>query len=165
VKGEGIMMAHTLAAKQPASVKAILLFVAGFVCVLTFHRLAGLLLAVAGILPGPYDPWPMQPVPPFGVPRIASLAFWGGLWAVLIGFTFVGRAHGPGYWLGWILACGILPPLGSLYLVPWIKGLPITGLSELPFRFAVSSFFNGGWGLSIALLLALTGARKVLWRH
>jgi hypothetical protein len=159
------MVAHTTTARQPSSIRATWLFIAGFVCVLTFHRLVGLLLAAAGLLPASYDPWPMQPVPPFGVPQIASLAFWGGLWAMLIGFAFVGRAHGPGYWLGWTLACGILPPLGSIYLVPLIKGLPVASLSELPFRFAVSSFFNGSWGLSIALLLAFTGARKALWRH
>lgn len=159
-------MAETLVARQPAALRALMLFIAGYVGVLTFHQFTGWLLLTTGVIPaGGYEPWSMAPVPPFGVPSVFSMGFWGGLWAVLIGFVFIGRAHGPGYWLGWLVACGILPTLGFLYLVPYIKGLPVVTAADLPVRFTFGFLFNGIWGLGIALILAVTGLRKGLWRH
>jgi hypothetical protein len=159
-------MTGAVVARQPAGLRALWLFVAGFISVLTFHQFAGWALLATGILPpGAFHPWPLTPVPPFGVPSLISMGFWGGLWAVLIGFVCVGRAHGPAYWLGWLLACGILPTLGFLYLVPFIKGLPIAAPAEVPVRFAIGFVINGSWGLGNAILLALTGLRASLWRR
>lgn len=159
-------MAGIMVARQPAALRAMWLLVAGFVGVLTFHQFTGWLLLALGILPpGSYTPWPMDPIPPFGVPSVFSMGFWGGLWAVLIGFVCIGRAHGPGYWLGWLIACGILPTLGFLYLVPWIKGFPVAALADLPVRAAFGFLFNGVWGLGVALILAVTRLREGLWRR
>ena len=36
---------------------------------------------------GPFAPYPTAPVPPFGVPRIADLCFWGGLYGAVFGLA------------------------------------------------------------------------------
>ena len=62
---------------------AVLGFCAGFLAVLIFHQGVILLMYGGGLVPNP--PFPMRPVPPFGVPQVISLAFWGGVWGILIG--------------------------------------------------------------------------------
>ncbi|MFI5001579.1 MAG: hypothetical protein ACHQK9_17005 [Reyranellales bacterium] len=55
----------------------VIAFVAGFASVLVFHQLG---LWIANELHYARVPlYNMRPVPPFGVPTILSLAFWGGL--------------------------------------------------------------------------------------
>ena len=61
-------------------------FIAGAISVVTFHAaMWGALhyLALPGLtMPKPY---PLDAIPPFGVPRELSLMFWGGLWGALFG--------------------------------------------------------------------------------
>ena len=48
-------------------------FVAGSAAVLVFHQGTAWLLSQLGLWP--FRPFPMDAVPPFGVPRVASFAF------------------------------------------------------------------------------------------
>ena len=66
-------------------------FIAGFVSTLVFHQGVLWLLYAGGI--SPRAPWNMTPVPPLNIPAVISLAFWGGLWGIVL--------WGPDRWFGW----------------------------------------------------------------
>ena len=74
-------------------------FAAGVVSVLLIHQTVWAVLhylAVPGLTMPPA--LPMDPVPPFGVPRLINLCFWGGLWGA--GFAAVWRWERRTYWIG-----------------------------------------------------------------
>lgn len=57
-------------------------FAAGFAAVLVFHQLTvGAMYAVGVTQNAPYS---LQAVAPYGVPRVVSTAFWGGVWGALL---------------------------------------------------------------------------------
>ena len=83
-------------------------FVAGFLATLVFNQSAGFVLNKVGIAPPGFTAWALDPVPPWGVPTIVSKAFWGGLWAVLLGLV-LRFTRGGAYWASWILLGAVLP--------------------------------------------------------
>ena len=99
-------------------------FVAGFLATLVFNQSAGFVLNKVGIAPPGFTAWALDPVPPWGVPTIVSKAFWGGLWAVLLGLV-LRFTRGGAYWASWILLGAVLPSLVGIFIVPPLKGLPI----------------------------------------
>jgi hypothetical protein len=126
-------------------------FAAGFLAVLLFHQPAIGIFHVLGLAPN--APYAMQAVPPLGVPRVISLAFWGGVWGMvfaiprpylprrgraflLAGFLF--GALAPTFF-GWF----VLAPLGGR---PVARGWQIANMWRGP-------VFNGIFGLGTALLL------------
>lgn len=131
-------------------------FVAGFLSVVTVMAAAWWLTRAAGFIPPTAPPlWSMVPaVPPFGVPRVLNLAFWGGVWGAGLNLIFRDLS-GAGYWLAWFLAGAIAVAGGAIFIVPMIKGLPITNLT--PQRFMVSGFLNGMFGLGAAIWLTILG--------
>jgi len=77
-------MAPTLPAR------ALLGFLTAALSVLTFHQLMlGLLhiLAIPG-LEIAATPYRFTPVPPFGVPVLLNLCFWGGLYGLVFGIAY-----------------------------------------------------------------------------
>jgi hypothetical protein len=125
-------------------------FVAAVVSVLTFHQGMWAIfhfLALPGL--GMPAPFPTDGVPPFGLPRIVSLCFWGGVWGALFGAVYRGPRASL-WWAGLIL--GFAAALTGLFLVAAIKGLPIGG-SWMPGNWIKSLTINGAWGLGVGLLL------------
>ena len=57
-------------------------FIAGFASTLVFHQGLLWLLYTAGF--SPRAPWNMAPVPPLNAPAVISLAFWGGVWGIVL---------------------------------------------------------------------------------
>ena len=53
---------------------ALLGFIAGFLAVLTFHQSLWYLLNLVGLIPLDRPAWPLDPIPPFGVPSVISKA-------------------------------------------------------------------------------------------
>jgi hypothetical protein len=94
-------------------------------------------------------PFPIDPVPPFGVPRLLSLCFWGGVWGALFGVVWRGRRDSM-WWAGIIL--GFCAALTGLFIVAAIKGLPIGGNWQVG-NWVKSLTINGTWGLGVGLLL------------
>jgi hypothetical protein len=132
----------------------ILGFVAGFVAVLIFHQGLWYLFNQIGLIPPERPAWPLDPIPPFGVPSVISKAFWGGVWgAVLV--LLLGRFSGASYWANWILVGAIALPLVGFFVVSPLKGEPIPQLWP---RFPVAMLLNGTWGFGTAFLLRLAGA-------
>lgn len=129
-----------------------LAFLAGFVSVLVFHQGAWAALHAGGVVPTPA--WSVDPIPPFGVPKVVSQAFWGGLWGIALALILA-NAKGGAYWGGWIILGAVLLTLVALFVVPVVKGQPIA--ASLP-RFGIGAFVNGMWGLGTALFLKVIGA-------
>lgn len=151
--------AEPLGAVRPG-MRLIIGFIAGFLATVVFHQIGLLVLHRIGVTPG--TPWQMSPVPPFGVPRVISLAFWGGVWGIV--FVLVERilARCPGgYWVGAIVFGAVFPTVFSWLVVAPLKRLPL-GYGFHPSGILVALIVNGLWGLGTAVFLAIlpgAGAR------
>ena len=125
--------------------KSILPFVAGFLATLLFHQGLIALLHAAGAIP--FAAWDMASTWPLAVPRVISLAFWGGVWGVVLA-ALIGRRRGVRWWGGWVLLGAIAPTAVALLVVLPLKGIPVTaGIVVL------GAVLNGFWGLGTAILL------------
>src|SRR5918992_5968318 len=95
-------------------------FIAGFLATLIFHQLALALLWSVGLAPA--GPFSLAATPPFGIPAVFSLAFWGGVWGILFGLVEGSFPRGSRYWLMAFLFGAILPSLVALFIVLPLKG-------------------------------------------
>src|SRR2546428_13441233 len=102
-------------------------FIAGFASTLVFHQGLLWLLYAGGF--SPRAPWNMTPVPPLNIPAVISLAFWGGLWAILL-WALIGASSGGPYWIMALLIGAPGPGPGA-----WFVVMPTTGMGH-----------PGGWG-------------------
>jgi hypothetical protein len=120
-------------------------FAAGFAATLLFHQGLFALLHAAGAVPVPA--YNFTPTAPLGVPAVLSLAFWGGIWGLVIA-ALIGHRTGAQYWL-WAMALGAIGPSAvALGLVFPLKGLPVDGRTVVG-----ALMLNAAWGLGLALLL------------
>ncbi len=135
---------------MPAAINRIALgFVAAVISVLTFHAAAWEAFHLADLMPPPY---PMRPVPPLGVPQIASLCFWGGVWGAVFGLILPALPGSVPMWLRG-LGLGIVAALVGLFVVAPLKGAPIAGGWQA-MAFVRSFAINGFWGVGVGLLLS-----------
>jgi hypothetical protein len=131
-------------------------FVAGFLAVLIFHQGLWYLLHEVGMIPPERPAWPLDPVPPFGVPSVISKAFWGGLWGAALA-PLLGRWRGEAYWAAWILIGAVALTVTALYVVSPLKGEAVRALWP---RLYYALLVNGAWGFGTALVLKLFGAAR-----
>jgi hypothetical protein len=147
-------MAQSARARSPAAAGRLGHgFVAGFLATLLFHQPGLALLHSAGLIGD--EGFDMQPVPPFGVPALVQLAFWGGVWGIAFALLERVLARCPGgYWLGAVLFGAVVPPLAFRLVALPIKGLPVGyGFS---FRsIAAVLIVDGLWGFGTAVLLRI----------
>jgi hypothetical protein len=134
-------------------------FVAAFLATLTFHQIGIWVLHAAGLTGA--TPWTTTPIPPFGVPSVISLAFWGGVWGIL--FVLIERwlARSPGgYWVGAALFGAIVPTLVLMFIVFPLKGRPLGG--GFAWQLIVTLLIaHGLWGIGTAVFLGvLSGWRS-----
>jgi hypothetical protein len=127
-------------------------FLAGFLSTLVFHQGTLAILHAAGATKR--SPYSMAHTAPLGVPAVLSLAFWGGLWGILLWLT-IARFQGTGrYWLLAAVIGAIAPSLVALFLVFPLKGQPVAGGGKADV-IAGALILNGMWGLGVALLMRL----------
>ncbi len=137
--------------------RAVLGFIAAALSVLTFHQLMLGLLHVLAI-PGleiAATPYRFAPVPPFGVPVLLNLCFWGGLYGVVFGLLFP-KITLP-LWLAGLLL-GLLAVLVGFFVVPTIKGLPIGGGWVIN-NWIRSILINGCFGVGVGLIYPFLSGR------
>ena len=132
-----------------ARIRLCLGFVAAVLSVLIFHQGMWEALHLAGMMPPAY---PTNPVPPFGVPLILDLCFWGGVWGAVFGLVLPALPRAPMWVLG--LGLGIAAALTGIFIVPLIKRLPVShnlaaGVFERSF------LINLCWGIGVGLILPL----------
>ena len=104
----------------PPATRAGLGFVAAATSVLVFHQGVVSILHSLGL--SPLGPYRTVLVPPFWVPAIVSLCFWGGVWGALFG-AVAWRLPVP-LWVGG-MAIGLLAMLVGWFIVAPIKHLPM----------------------------------------
>ena len=126
-------------------------FIAGFVSTLLFHQGVLWLLYASGL--SPRAPWNMTPVPPLNAPAVISLAFWGGLWGILL-WILIGASGAGTYWIK-AIAIGALGPS----LVAWFVVMPIKGLGPAggwDSKIIIGGLLlNSAWGLGVGLIMRL----------
>ena len=139
-----------------APTRALLGFAAAVISVLTFHQAMWALLHVAGIMPP--APYPMNPTAPLGVPLIASLCFWGGLYGLFFGLAL---PHLPPRVPTWLLGLGLglLAAVVGWFVVAPLKGQPAAS-GFVPLRMLVSVLINGFWGVGVGIILPLLMNRR-----
>jgi hypothetical protein len=136
-------------------VRVVLGGVSAVLSVLIFHQgMIALLhvLALPGLTVG--APYAMAPVPPYGVPRVVDLCFWGGLYGLVFGALqpVVSRPLWlAGLWLG------LVAVLVGFFVVPAVKGLPVGDAVVLDWVRSV--LINGAWGIGVGLILGLMSRR------
>ncbi len=132
------------------SLNLLLGFAAGFLATLIFHQAAVAMLWKIGMAPGP--PYQLAPRPPFGVPAVFSLAFWGGGWGIL--FAVVDRffPRDGGYWLLALIGGAVFPSLVALLFVVPLKGGTM-GADWNPVIWVFAFIVNGIWGVGTGMFL------------
>lgn len=126
-------------------------FVAGFLATVVAHQGVLQLLHLAGLVANPA--WNLAPVPPLGIPSVLSLAFWGGLWGIVL-WGLIARARPLWQWLGGALLGALLPTLVAVLVVFPLKGLATPGTIE--WRLLLGGLLvNGVWGLAVVAIMRL----------
>jgi hypothetical protein len=126
-------------------------FLAGALSVLVFHQGTVALLHLAGLANAPF---PLRATAPLGVPQIASMAFWGGVWGVAIAAILAARPAWPPLLVG-LLVGAVGCVLVGFTLVAALRGQPLMGGFDHN-RWWRSVLINGafGWGVGALLLAA-----------
>ena len=125
-------------------------FLAGFIAVLLFHQgTAFLLHHIGNGIPAVTSLFG-RVGPPFGVPRVISAAFWGGVWGILLAWL-LSRGRVPDLLFGFVFGALALT-LVAFTLVATLKGLPRFAGGN-PQIWARAALYNGAWGWGAVLLL------------
>jgi hypothetical protein len=132
-------------------------FLAGFFSTLIFHQGALAILHAAGATPR--APYSMNSTPPLGVPAVFSLAFWGGLWGIILWLVIARFQGAASYWLLAIIVGAIAPSLVALFVVLPLKGQPPGGGGKASLIVG-ALILNGMWGLGVAIFMRLLGSRQ-----
>jgi hypothetical protein len=128
-------------------------FVSGAAAVLVFHQGAAALLHAFELTPR--APYSFQPTSPFGIPQLWSIAFWGGIWGVVLAATLA-RLDGARLLLAALVFGALFPTLVAWFLVAPLKGQPMAA-GFAPMAMLIGPIVNGAWGLGTGIGLALFG--------
>ncbi|HZP13084.1 MAG TPA: hypothetical protein VFB36_11745 [Nevskiaceae bacterium] len=123
-------------------------FIAGFLATLVFHQGLLEILHVAANGPAPFD---FSGVPPLHVPKVISLAFWGGIWAMLL-WPLIRPNADWRYWLTALVLGAVGPSLVALLIVFPLKGMPFAAGWD-PKIWVAAFLLNGAWGIGVALFM------------
>lgn len=130
-------------------------FLAGFAAVLLFHQSAAALLHALQLTPR--APFSFTPTKPFGIPVLWSLAFWGGVWGVVLAAVFA-RLDGARLIIASVVFGAIAPTLVAWFVVAPMKGQPLAA-GWAPAAMAIGPIVNAAWGLGTGIGLYLFGRR------
>jgi hypothetical protein len=128
--------------------RIIIAFIAGFIATLVFHQGGLALMNQLGMTDR--APFNMDPTDPLGVPQVFSLAFWGGVWGILLAW-FLGTRK-TGWYTRALIFGALLPTAVALFVVAPLKGNPVAGGWD-PKLILGGLILNGLWGLGTALII------------
>jgi len=120
-------------------------FIAGFLATVVFHQGAVALLWLAGLIGG--APWNMTAVPPFAIPKVISLAFWGGVWGLPV-WWLIRRWNGSTQWLAALLVGAAGPTAVAVLLVFPLKGMAVSNNIIL-----IGLIVNAAWGVGVSFFM------------
>ena len=128
-------------------------FISGFVAVLVFHQ------AALGILHelqmSPRGPYSFAATQPFGIPQIWSLAFWGGVWGIVLAAALA-RLDGARLIVAALVFGAIFPTLVAWFVVAPLKGQPVAA-GGVAHAMLIGPIVNAAWGLGTGIGLVLFG--------
>src|SRR3954470_15918031 len=128
-------------------------FIAGAAAVLLFHQSAAALLHALQLTPR--APFSFTPTQPLGVPLLWSLAFWGGVWGVILA-ALLARLDGARLIVAATVFGAIAPTLVAWFVVAPLKGQPVAA-GWAPAAMAIGPIVNAAWGLGAGIGLHLFG--------
>ena len=131
-------------------------FIAGALAVLIFHQGALGVLHLYGL--APRAPYSFAPTAPFGIPVLWSLAFWGGIWGIVLAASLA-RLRGVSFIVAATLFGAILPTLVAWFVVAPLKGQPVAA-GWAPAAMMIGPTVNAAWGFGTGLGIALFGRRR-----
>jgi len=132
-------------------------YIAGALAVLVCSQPTLAFLSSFGATPVELYSW--RPTEPWGVPRIASLCFWGGLWGCLFVLIEPPTPRRLGYWCATFAFGAVIPTLVGWFVVAPIRGVVPAG--DWNGRRVLNTFVvNGVWALGTSLLLVLMTAAQ-----
>jgi hypothetical protein len=123
-------------------------FLTGALSHLIFQGGFGTILYAAHLIPA--LPWSLTPVPPLGVPRSLSYAFWAGLWGLVYALLEPRLTAHFGWWVGG-LVFGIAPLLVYWFVVLPLKGAGVGGGFHLK-MVPIEVGFHAIFGIGLAIL-------------
>ena len=130
------------------STRLVLGFLAGALSHLIFQGGLGSVLYAAHQVPA--LPWSLMPVPPLGIPKTLSLAFWAGLWGVVYAVLEPRLTARLGWWAGG-LVFGLAPLVAYWFVVLPLKGFGIGGGFHLA-RVPIETAFHVVFGIGVAII-------------
>jgi hypothetical protein len=137
---------------RPSLARLALGFIAAFIAVLIFHQgMIAILHAMDLLKNGPYA---MQPIGPFAVPRVVSLAFWGGVWGIVYVLAEPYFPRGAKYFLAAFLFGAIAPTLFGWFVLAPMRGAPVANGWQIAAMWR-GPLINGAWGLGTGIVLWL----------
>ncbi len=122
-------------------------FLAGFFSTLLFHQ--GVIAIFNLLQVVPFKAYDMTPTQPLGVPSVISLAFFAGIWGVVIWMMIKNRPRKTQL-IGAIVLGAILPTIVAFAVV-----LPLKGIEFKPAYIPFGLLLNGIWGLGLWILMYL----------
>jgi hypothetical protein len=135
-------------------------FLAGFLATLVFHQgLLGVLHLAGATTRAPYS---MTATPPLQVPQVVSLAFWGGVWGILLWIVVRPVSGSWRDWIASLLFGALAPSIVALFIVLPLKGQPVAGGWQAPILVG-ALLLNGAWGLGTTLFIRLFSRFAPSW--
>jgi hypothetical protein len=138
--------------------RIVLGFIAAAIAVVIVHEGVIYLLTQNGFIRG--AAWGMQPIPPWGVPRLINNVFWGGLWGALFGLIYHTLPGGVGWLKGLIYGLFIVI-VSNWILLPLIKGQVFGQPNQVlfggwdPRRMLAAAIIVGAFGLALGVIYDL----------
>ena len=138
--------------------RVVLGFIAAAIAVLVVHEGIIFLLTQYGLIRA--TAWGMQPIPPWGVPRLLNNVFWGGLWGILFALIYDWIPGGMAWLKGLIYGLAIVV-VSNWILLPLIKGRLFDQPNQVlfsgwdPQRMLAVALIVGGFGLALGIIYGL----------
>lgn len=124
-------------------------FVAGFLSTLIFHQ--GVMALLHAADPSAPSPFRMAATAPFQVPAVISLAFWGGVWGVVL-WAVIRNMRDAKHWISALVLGAVFPSLVAWFVVMPLKGMAPMGGGD-PKVIVGALLLNAAWGIGVALIM------------